>query len=827
MLDIIRDDKEIFEVSNGTIGFNFFKLGENQGNFRFRFKDIDGSEFSLENCFACINYHQSDTVFLKSCTSLEYCFENQIEEIKDKFGKGLKIVFGTVCATNQFIEFKVQVKIYDENDFLLIKIIDIIDNSQDSLPVHSISPLTTKNSSLWLSSSNRPTDLRKISWFKNGWQSWSPCKVLFGTQKDRKGPPTRMFKRVLENQDYEIKGRFYSEYCTVITDLESNNSIILGFVTLKDQFSRILLDYDKPDEMKILTAFGCMDGVKFQSSSINTSEELFITFKSKKRGYYGLIEYAKVIKSYIKENRINEVPVGWCSWYYYFTKITEEEMVKNLDFFKNNIRNLPIDFIQLDDGYQKAIGDYNIINEKFPNKLHWLFTKVHNAGFKSGIWTGPFFAHKKSELFKKHPDWFLKKKGSSKLIKATFNWGAFLYGLDLTKPEVLEYIKNLFHDLSHGFDEEAAKDEDLVIDFFKIDFIHASVPYDGDYTDKTLTRAQLYYNGVKAVRDGITDKAFLLGCGAPLGPCVGLVDAMRIGTDTAPSWKMVDKLANKFNFAVPSLKRGLLPAIYRSFMHKYLWINDPDCLMLRRTNTKLSYDEIKLQVTVFGLSGGQLLISDDMSLLSEDEINDAKLVIPPFNPDYSDPIPIDILFSKYPSIYMLETDEDIGRRYLVAFFNWEDKTKSQTSSIIEMIPSIPDNENSFYIYDFWNQQFIGEFRKDEVIQVKDLPPHSCRYFSIIPIDTDSQDEPIFISSNLHLTQGCCEITDFSYDENEKKVIIIIDLPGQRKGKLLLKLPENLSIIKSTCPFSQFDKKYNLWQLSVEFEDNFEFEVYFQ
>ena len=29
MLEIIRDDKEIFEVSNGTIGFKFFKLGKN------------------------------------------------------------------------------------------------------------------------------------------------------------------------------------------------------------------------------------------------------------------------------------------------------------------------------------------------------------------------------------------------------------------------------------------------------------------------------------------------------------------------------------------------------------------------------------------------------------------------------------------------------------------------------------------------------------------------------------------------------------------------------------------------------------------------------
>jgi len=399
MLEIILDEKEIFEVSNGILGFKFYKLGEKQGIYKIYFKGIDGETLALKECYACINFHQLNALYLRECASTEYSFENLIEEINDEFGEGLKIVFETVCSSSQTISFKVQVKLYEDNNFLLIKISDIEDKNEDPLPVHSISPLTIKNSNLWLAASKMPTNLHKISWFKNGWQSWSPCKVLFGTQKDKKGPPTKMFKRVLDNQDYEIKGRFYSEYCTVISDIDSMNSVILGFVTLKDQFSRIIIDYVNDKELKLLTAFGCMDGVRFPDSSINSSEELFITFKTKKRGYLGLIEYAKVIKALIEETRIDEVPVGWCSWYYYYTKITQEEMLKNLEFFKKNKDRLPIDFIQLDDGYQAAIGDYNIINEKFPHGLYWLFNKVNQAGFQSGIWTGPFFAHKNERLY--------------------------------------------------------------------------------------------------------------------------------------------------------------------------------------------------------------------------------------------------------------------------------------------------------------------------------------------------------------------------------------------------------------------------------------------
>jgi hypothetical protein len=50
-------------------------------------------------------------------------------------------------------------------------------------------------------------------------------------------------------------------------------------------------------------------------------------------------------------------------------------------------------------------------------------------------------------------------------------------------------------------------------------------------------------------------------------------------------------------------------------MHRRLWLNDPDCLMLRARETRLTADErAALAATIVG-SGGMLLISDDMSLL--------------------------------------------------------------------------------------------------------------------------------------------------------------------------------------------------------------------
>ncbi|MFO7795109.1 MAG: glycoside hydrolase family 36 protein [Promethearchaeati archaeon] len=817
MLKISQDNEDLIDLKNRNLHFEYFKTGEKKGRFNIKFQDFDGTLCCLKNCYCSINYFKNGTNILEEYPSYLFNFVSTIEDIHDKNGEGLNITFSRKFPEENKFDFKLLVKIYDENDFILLTLIDLKDLSENSHKIHSISPLTIKNEKLWLTGNNSPTNLRNITWFKNGWQSWSPCKLFFGEEKDRKGPPLKVFKRTLDNQDYEIEGRFYSEYNTVITEKDSNNSLLLGFTTLNNQFSRVILDYKNYNNLKLLTAFSCMDGVNFHDSTIDSSEELFLTIKTKNLAYYGLIDYAKIVKNHIQEERINEIPIGWCSWYYYFTDISEEEMIKNFEIFKKNKDTFPIDFIQLDDGYFTKIGDYKEINDKFPHGLSWLFKKLKRAGFKGGLWTAPFLAEKDSNLLQTHKDWFLTKKGKDKLLKIHFNWGKFEYGLDLSKKEVLDYLKEDFKNFLYAL-EDPSKTDDSIVDYFKIDFLHAATPYDADYKDKSLTRAQRYYNGIKAIRDGITNDSYLLGCGAPLGPCVGLVDAMRIGTDTAPKWKNLDWIGDKLGFSLSSLKRALINVLYRSYMHTYFWINDPDCLMIRRNDTDLNLNEIQLQLTLFGLSGGQILISDDMTKLSEEEIKNAKLVLPPYNSELTDPILTDAFISKLPTIYFLESQEYFGKRYLSAIINWEDNMIIKSISVSKIIPNLLKDEKSFFIFDFWNQQFLGEVKRNQKIDLE-IPSHHCAYLSIIYTNELIKEEPILISSNLHISQGCYEITDFDYEEEEDMITIIIDLIGEREGDVFIRLPPEKVISGCECPFSLFDKINNIWKVRVSFIDN--------
>lgn len=807
---IVKDNQSSIEIKNEIISLTFYKMGRNQGTFEILHKN----QICLKSCYSLINILSENFESIQEISSKDHDFAHQIKQVKDIIGNGLKLTLIPKVTERTKIKFSINFRIYENQDFVLIKIKDIvvIDN-KSQYRIHSISPLTIKNEKLWLSGRKIPTDLERISWFKNGWQSWSPCELIYGTEEDNEGPSLDIFKRTFDNQDYKIKGRFYSEYCTVITDLQSRNSLILGFVTLNTQFTRILLDYKEREVIAVLTSFGCMDGIQFENSSVGFSEELYVCFKNDNLGYNGLIEYAKLVK--LDQNLESTIPIGWCSWYYYFTNVSEDDLIKNLNFFKNNKNAILIDFFQLDDGYFTHIGDFNDINSKFPNGLLFLFNRINESGFKGGIWTAPFFAEKKSKLFKQHRDWFLKHRDTNKMLKVHFgaSWNAYLYGLDLSNPQVLDYLSNFYKNLKVFNNASQSISSDL-ISFYKIDFLHAAVPIEGKFFNPNLTRAQILYNGVKAIRDAINKDDFLLACGAPLGPCVGLVNAMRIGEDTSPRWEEKNQQLLESGIYTPGLKVSLINTIYRSFMHKNFWINDPDCLMIRRNDTELTKEEIKLQLTVIGLSGGQVLISDDMTILSDEEINDAKLLIPPYNPSNYDAVAADAFISKLPTIYMLKTNEIIGKRYLVAIINWEDFPINKRISINEINIKEKD-ENSFIVFDYWNKKIVGIYHASQIIELGNIAPHSCKYFSIIPY---IKNKPILLSTSLHITQGCLEIRHYEFNESENRILIDISLNGKRKGNVYLKVHSGMQITECNCDFYLIDEKENIWEIYLEFEN---------
>ncbi|HEM46723.1 MAG TPA: alpha-galactosidase, partial [Alphaproteobacteria bacterium] len=261
---------------------------------------------------------------------------------------------------------------------------------------------------------------------------------------------------------------------------------------------------------------------------------------------------------------------GWCSWYHYFHRITEEDLLRNLDVLTRSRDTVPIDVVQLDDGYQRAIGDWHLTNDAFPRGLAPIAEAIRDAGFVPGLWTAPFAASAESELLRGHPEWALRDGDG--WLRGTHNpeWSAdgWVYALDPSHPGFRTHLEHTYRALV-----------DLGFSYQKLDFLYMAA-MEGGATDPGSTRAARLRAGLAAIRRGAGEEAFLLGCGSPLGPAVGLVDGMRIGPDVAPCWgidrpDVIPGLAPM----LPSTGSALRSIESRLFMHRRLWLNDPDCLM--------------------------------------------------------------------------------------------------------------------------------------------------------------------------------------------------------------------------------------------------------
>jgi alpha-galactosidase len=296
--------------------------------------------------------------------------------------------------------------------------------------------------------------------------------------------------------------------------------------------------------------------------------------------------------------------VGWCSWYHYFQHVTEQAFRENLA----RAADWPFEVFQLDDGFQSAVGDWTTTDETFPSGLAALAAEVAGAGLRPGLWIAPFVVAPTSRLAAEHPEWVARFPDGEPLI-GMYNdhWGGFVHTLDTSHPEVLEHLESLAAELvAMGFT------------YLKLDFTYAP-GFDGRYHDPSMTPAERVRAGYDAVRRGAGDDTFLLGCGAPLGACIGVVDGMRIGPDVAPWWAPQTELFPfpGYEATVPSTLNAWRNTLARAHQHRRLWLNDPDCLMLRTTDTDLTEDQVRAWALAVAASGGMAIVSDDLALLDD------------------------------------------------------------------------------------------------------------------------------------------------------------------------------------------------------------------
>lgn len=444
-----------------------------------------------------------------------------------------------------------------------------------------------------------------VSVFCHGYQSWLPSRgQRLGVDcDDTNAPDSTEYVRPSFHADPGVapEGRLRSEQ-VVVADLGQGEPLVqLGFLGGTTHEGTFWL-YREGGTVR-LRAEAWLGGVQLPGGSTRTLHP--VATASGVDAHRLLAGWADRVGAAEGALTSGAYTVGWCSWYHYFERVTEDDIASNLAAATEG--GWPFDVFQVDDGFQAHIGDWLTTNDSFPSGLAPLATSIAAAGFTPGIWIAPFLAHPDSQLAKDHPDWVPRHADGNPLV-GMFNpiWDGMVWQLDVTMPEVLEHLESVAAELVR-----------LGFTYLKLDFTFSST-FRGAYFDPTKTPAERVRMGYDAIRRGAGDDAYILGCGAPLASTVGLVDAMRIGSDVAPYWLPRDPEPGT-EYQAPSVRNAYINTVSRTWQHRRLWQNDPDCLMLRHSETDLTDVEIATWSAAVAVSGGLALVSDDLALLGERE----------------------------------------------------------------------------------------------------------------------------------------------------------------------------------------------------------------
>ena len=300
--------------------------------------------------------------------------------------------------------------------------------------------------------------------------------------------------------------------------------------------------------------------------------------------YFGLFKMPETRKGMMS---------GYTSWYNYFQNINEEIILRDLNGLDPAKEDVSI--FQIDDGYETFVGDWLDPNpSRFPNGMGYIADKIHEKGYKAGIWLAPFSCQKVSRTAKEHPDWLVKDE-NGKPLQGVLAWGG-AYILDIYNEGARNYLKEVFDTVLNVWG----------YDMVKLDFLYSQCiyPRNGKCRGEIMRDAMLF------LRELVGDK-LLLGCGVPMSACFGLVDACRISCDVDLTYK--GKIYNFLEVSpeILSAQSAINNSIFRRHLNGRVFMNDPDVFFLRNDNIKFTEEQKLLLAKINNLCGNVLFVSDN------------------------------------------------------------------------------------------------------------------------------------------------------------------------------------------------------------------------
>jgi hypothetical protein len=487
------------------------------------------------------------------------------------------------------------------------------------------------------------------------------------------------------------------------------------------------------------------------------------------------------------QRRPNLKPVaGWCSWEAYRRDVSEEKVVKAAEFFAKHLKPYGLEYIQIDDGYEKlpfpedpqATIAEAILEPKqeFPSGHSGVTAKIAERGLQPGIWT-PVSIYNDSWA-DAQPEFLLKDENGKPLLG---DW--IKYILDCTPEALDKHVRPYFRAL-----REAG------YTYFKIDGIRHLL-YDGLQeavlrglmtNDEAETRFRRF---LECGREELGD-AFWLSSWGVLTQMVGLCDACRIAQDAMPNWA--------------GMQMQLVESARWFFTHRVLYQNDPDHVCVR---APLEWSRSVLSLVA--LTGQLFMLSDALEEYDEQRIWMIQRCLPPLTTTTGETGPLNTDYAAFTwtklhsfqvikdkdlrkpfaaqpteneeaynmagewetinddhpfsSLWAIHLDTEVGRWCIASRF----ASLPLRAARVELSNLALDAEREYLVFDFWRQHFVGRIKND--LACPALPLGHCQILAIRP----ALDHPQLLSSSRHISQDAVSVKGQSWTENA----LVLELEG--------------------------------------------------
>jgi alpha-galactosidase len=631
--------------------------------------------------------------------------------------------------------------------------LELVNRSDEARRVEALDPLEWRQGARGTIALAGAPERRRF--FRMGYQSWSPAgHVALGATDAR--PRLRLGEIMHQGPETPAPraGLHVSDFATELRAPDAPG-IALGFLTHERMLTHVALVHQRGAPQQ-LRARAAAEGIALAPGGSRASERLWIGFPDARED--GIAQWAERCGAEMRAPVPARVGSAWCSWYHYFTGV-------RADHIRANVARLveleaPVDTVQIDDGYQAAVGDWLEWDEGFPDGIAPLAREIRGAGFGAGLWLAPFLVSRAARTYEQHPEWTLKgPSGRPRTALVHGSWkGRTCYALDPTHPGVQDWLR-----------EVASRVRSFGFDYLKLDFLYAGA-LGGVRHDPAQPGAAAYRSGISALRAGAGADAFLLGCGAPLGPSVGLFEAMRIGPDVAPHWRATASDLLSGIRSSPAAENSVRNVLARAPLHQRLWQNDPDCALLRDRDTRLSETEVRSLAGAIAISGGLAVLSDDLSCVSPARVRLLRKLLPAHG-RAPERLPADleipeVLFVRFPDGSVLLYALNLDRR------------PRRLQIPLERIGLA----GGTFVYDVFEDRLEGPIAG--VLEIPPLAPRASALVRLSPADR----APRVLGSSLHLAGGALETARLRPDP-AGGAQLRLELRGPRRGRVWIRLGE--------------------------------------